>query len=124
MLVATEEQAGRRDPYRRGGDDTLDRATIHFADRQRRAAAGRQRRSSPIRALRGACPVTILGAAVADGLTAREREIALRAAGGLSRDIAERLVVSVRTVDSHLQRVSQARRVAPRGARRRVARRR
>jgi DNA-binding CsgD family transcriptional regulator len=53
----------------------------------------------------GARPVTVLGAAVADELTAREREIALLAAGGLrSRDIAERLVVSVRTVDNHLQR--------------------
>jgi DNA-binding CsgD family transcriptional regulator len=39
-------------------------------------------------------------------LTAREREIAGRAAGGLSsRAIAERLTLSVRTVDSHLSRV-------------------
>ena len=38
-------------------------------------------------------------------LTAREHEIALLAASELSsREIAERLVVSVRTVDSHLQR--------------------
>jgi DNA-binding NarL/FixJ family response regulator len=49
--------------------------------------------------------VTILRAAEADELTTREREIALLAAGGLrSRDIAERLVVSVRTVENHLQR--------------------
>ncbi|MCL3861849.1 helix-turn-helix transcriptional regulator [Actinotalea sp. K2] len=40
------------------------------------------------------------------GLTRREREIAGLAAGGLSsRAIAERLTVSVRTVDSHLARV-------------------
>jgi DNA-binding NarL/FixJ family response regulator len=39
-------------------------------------------------------------------LTPREREVALLAAGGLSSPaIAERLVVSVRTVDNHLQRV-------------------
>jgi DNA-binding CsgD family transcriptional regulator len=37
-------------------------------------------------------------------LTPREREIALlAAAGSSSREIADRLVVSVRTVDNHLQ---------------------
>jgi DNA-binding CsgD family transcriptional regulator len=37
-------------------------------------------------------------------LTPREREIALLAAAGASsRDIAERLIVSVRTVDNHLR---------------------
>lgn len=45
-----------------------------------------------------------LGAAVS--LTAREREIASLAAGGMtSRAIAQRLVLSTRTVDSHLSRV-------------------
>jgi DNA-binding NarL/FixJ family response regulator len=40
-------------------------------------------------------------------LTDREREIVTLAAGGLSnRDIAERLVVSVRTVENHLYRAS------------------
>jgi DNA-binding CsgD family transcriptional regulator len=39
-------------------------------------------------------------------LTRREREVALLAAQGLpSKTIAERLYVSVRTVDNHLQRV-------------------
>jgi DNA-binding CsgD family transcriptional regulator len=39
-------------------------------------------------------------------LTKREREVAVLAAGGLtSKDIAERLFVSVRTVDNHLGRV-------------------
>jgi DNA-binding CsgD family transcriptional regulator len=41
-----------------------------------------------------------------DGLTAREREVALLAVDGLtSRKIAERLFVSARTVDNHLQNV-------------------
>jgi DNA-binding CsgD family transcriptional regulator len=39
-------------------------------------------------------------------LTPREREIALLAAGGsTSKEIAERLFVSARTVDNHLQNV-------------------
>jgi DNA-binding CsgD family transcriptional regulator len=39
-------------------------------------------------------------------LTVREREVALLAADGMtSRDIAERLFISVRSVDNHLSRV-------------------
>ena len=39
-------------------------------------------------------------------LSTREREVALLAADGMtSRDIADRLFVSPRTVDNHLQRV-------------------
>ena len=46
----------------------------------------------------------MLAAPEAVDLTPREREIALLAAGGSSsREIAERLVLSVRTVDNHLQ---------------------
>jgi DNA-binding CsgD family transcriptional regulator len=54
--------------------------------------------------------------AVSAELTAREREIAALAAGGLtSREVAERLVVSVRTVDNHLQRVYRKLGVSRRG---------
>jgi DNA-binding CsgD family transcriptional regulator len=46
----------------------------------------------------------MLAAPEAAGLTPREHEIALLAAGGASsREIAGRLVLSVRTVDNHLQ---------------------
>ena len=52
----------------------------------------------------GARPPTLLGGAEAAGLTPREREVALlAAAGSSSREIAAALVVSVRTVDNHLQ---------------------
>ena len=52
---------------------------------------------------RGAIPAP---AVVTPDLTQREREIAELAAGGSSnREIAERLFVSVRTVENHLQHV-------------------
>lgn len=52
----------------------------------------------------GARPPTMLAATEAVDLTPREREIALlAAAGSSSREIADRLVLSVRTVDNHLQ---------------------
>src|SRR6478672_11190 len=52
---------------------------------------------------RGARPPTLLATPEAADLTPREREIALlAAAGSSSREIADRLVVSVRTVDNHL----------------------
>lgn len=50
-------------------------------------------------------PATALPGAVAAPLTSREREIALLAAGGSSdRDIAARLGISPRTVQTHLSR--------------------
>ncbi len=68
-----------------------------------RSAAARGR--AWLASCEGARPATLAGGAIADDLTAREREVALLAADGLrSRDIAERLVVSVRTVDNQLQR--------------------
>ena len=44
--------------------------------------------------------------AAAGGLSAREREVAMRIHRGLSnRDIADELVLSIRTVDTHVQRI-------------------
>jgi DNA-binding CsgD family transcriptional regulator len=58
-----------------------------------------------LQACEGARPPTLLATAPAEELTPREREIALLAAAEMSsREIADRLVVSVRTVDNHLQR--------------------
>ena len=76
----------------------------------RRRAGSPQRRcsdaaSSPTRAGGLRTPPLARGAGV-EPLTAREREVALLAAGGRSsRDIADRLHLSARTVETHLARV-------------------
>jgi DNA-binding CsgD family transcriptional regulator len=99
--------------------DFVERGALLFAAEAAAAAAaahqraGSVRRASSSRArsteLRAACPdaVTPLLAPtpVATGLTGREREVAeLAAAGRSSREIADALGRSVRTVENHLQR--------------------
>ena len=57
-------------------------------------------------ACEGARTPALLEAPAAAELTAREREVAMMAASGLSsREIASRLFLSTRTVESHLQHV-------------------
>ena len=74
------------------------------AGRQSSARAAAARAALWLAACEGARPPTLLAAPEAAELTPREREIALLAAAGASsREIADRLVLSVRTVDNHLQ---------------------
>jgi DNA-binding CsgD family transcriptional regulator len=74
------------------------------AGRQASAAAAAARAGLWLTECEGARPPTMLATPDAVDLTPREREIALlAAAGSSSREIADRLVVSVRTVDNHLQ---------------------
>jgi DNA-binding CsgD family transcriptional regulator len=73
-------------------------------DASSRAAAGRA--ALLVARCEGASTPGLQVAGPAQELTGREREIALLAAGGASnREIASRLVVSVRTVENHLHAV-------------------
>jgi DNA-binding CsgD family transcriptional regulator len=79
-------------------------AAHRAAGRQASAAAAAARAGLWLTDCEGARPPTMLATPAAVDLTPREREIALlAAAGSTSREIADRLVVSVRTVDNHLQ---------------------
>jgi DNA-binding CsgD family transcriptional regulator len=95
MLLAAEAASGAAEAFSRAGD--------------RRAATAALRRSVELAAAcEGAVTPGLFRAAMAHAaavpLSAREREIAMLAAAGIaSKDIAERLYLSVRTVNNHLQ---------------------
>ena len=92
LLYAAEAAAGGADAHRNAG-------------RARNAVACLRRSQSLIAQCEGAMTPPLLGTGVADPLSRREREIAVLAATGVSsRDIADRLSLSIRTVDNHLQR--------------------
>ena len=79
------------------------RAHDAAGDRRSAAAASAQARTLLDRCQGARTPAT--AAVTSSPLTTREHEIAVLAAKGLSsKQIAERLVLSVRTVDNHLQR--------------------
>jgi DNA-binding CsgD family transcriptional regulator len=91
LLVAAEAADAAARAHRAAGRD----------DSARRAAA---RLAVWLEQCEAARPPTLIATPEAAELTPREREIALLAAGGeSSRQIAGRLVISVRTVDNHLQ---------------------
>jgi DNA-binding CsgD family transcriptional regulator len=92
MLLAAEAAAGAAEAFSRAGDP-------------RAATAARRRSSSLAAACEGAATPGLFQAAAAEPLSGREREIVMLAASGMaSKDIAERLFLSVRTVNNHLQR--------------------
>jgi DNA-binding CsgD family transcriptional regulator len=91
LLLAAEAASGAAEAFRRAGDQ--------------RAATAALRRSGDLAAAceRAATP-GLIHAAGAVPLSAREREIVMLAARGMSsKDIADRLYLSVRTVNNHLQ---------------------
>jgi DNA-binding CsgD family transcriptional regulator len=77
----------------------------HLAGSPRRAAASSSRAQAFLENCNGPRPIGLTVTLAAPTLTRREQEVALLAQTGLSSQaIAERLYLSVRTVDSHLAR--------------------
>jgi DNA-binding NarL/FixJ family response regulator len=93
LVYAAETAADLGDLYRRDGD-------------QRAASATGQRIAQLVDRVGGARTPSLLRGAGVDPLTSREREVALLAADGLpTKEIATRLYLSKRTVDTHLDRI-------------------
>jgi len=104
-LLEAAEQLAAQDALLAAAEAAHAAAAAHReAGRHASARAATARAALWLTKCEDAHPPTMLAAPEAVDLTPREREIALLAAGGASsREIAERLVISVRTVDNHLQ---------------------
>jgi ATP/maltotriose-dependent transcriptional regulator MalT len=91
MLLAAEAAADAAEAFSRAGD-------------QRAAANARRRPSALAAACEGAATPGLIHTAGPVPLSRREREIVMLAATGMAnKDIAQRLYLSVRTVNNHLQ---------------------
>jgi DNA-binding CsgD family transcriptional regulator len=92
MLLAAEAAVGAAEAWNRAGE-------------RRAASAALSRSQTLAKVCEGATTPALFYAAAHEPLSGREREVAMLAAEGMSsKDIADRLNLSVRTVDNHLQR--------------------
>jgi len=95
--------------------EAAQRAAAAFREEGRNPTPATTKAAAWLAKCEGARPPTLLDTAAAD-LTPREHEIALLAAQGQSsREIADRLVLSIRTVDNHLQNAYRKLGVSGRG---------
>ena len=99
------------------GDAAGQAADVHRQHGRQGSALSAAARAQRLAQLSGARTPALTTAAQPLPLTAREREIAVLAAQGLSnREIAERLTVSVRTVEGHLYRAGHKLGISDRAA--------
>lgn len=106
-LAAVGDEWERRGAVLYAAEALASAARIAQADGEARLATGLQARSDTLAAAtQGATTPLLRFTATLTPLTAREREIAAHAAqGASSKEIADRLFLSVRTVDNHLQSI-------------------
>ena len=106
-LVAVADDWERRGAVLYAAEALSSAARLAQASGDSRIATGLQARADGLAASsQGATTPLLRFTAVLTPLTAREREIAAHAAAGTSsKDIADRLFLSVRTVDNHLQSI-------------------
>jgi DNA-binding NarL/FixJ family response regulator len=105
-LLAVAERFAAQDALLLAAE-AADAAAVAHRERAREASArsAAQRAAAFLEGCEGARPPSLDDEPVVDELTLREREVAVLAAAGLSsRQIADRLVVSIRTVENHLHR--------------------
>jgi DNA-binding NarL/FixJ family response regulator len=105
-LLEVAERFGAQDALLLAAEAADAAAVAHReAGREASARSAAQRAAAFLEGCEGARPPSLGDEPAVDELTVREREVAMLAAAGLtSRQIADRLVVSIRTVENHLHR--------------------
>ncbi|GAB08603.1 putative LuxR family transcriptional regulator [Gordonia araii NBRC 100433] len=107
-LIASSEEYERYGLLPEAADAAAQAATAYRGEQWSGSALTATERMRSLADQSGANTPAMAAVVADDGLTDRQREIVRLAANGLSnKEIAERLVVSVRTVEGHLYRASQ-----------------
>ncbi|GED98942.1 helix-turn-helix transcriptional regulator [Gordonia crocea] len=107
-LIASSEEYERYGLLPEAADAAAQAATAYRGEQRSGSALTATERMQSLADQSGANTPAMAAVVADDGLTDRQREIVRLAANGLSnKEIAERLVVSVRTVEGHLYRASQ-----------------